>query len=214
MKFHTVLIDLDETLYPKANGVWGEISTRINEFIVDCLEVSMRDAIEIRQRYLNQYGTTLMGLSVDHNIDRYQYLEYVHDIPIDKYLRPAPNLRDMLNQITARKVIFTNASADHADRVLQHLEIQESIDQVIDIVALDFINKPQVDAYQKAIQLAEIHDPTRAIMVDDRLDNLLPARNLKFRTVLVADGIKSKQVDYQIASITDLVDAVPALASA
>lgn len=212
MKFHTVFIDLDETLYPKSNGVWGEISTRINEFIVDCLAVSLEEAIEIRQRYLSHYGTTLMGLSIDHQIDRHQYLKYVHDIQIDKYLRPNPSLKDMLNSISARKIIFTNASSDHANRVLQHLGIQDSIDQVIDIVALDFINKPQIEAYKQALRLAEIDDPGRSLMVDDRIENLLPARELKMKTVLVADGIETNRADYQIRTITDLVDAVPELA--
>lgn len=213
MKFETVFIDLDETLYPKSNGVWNEISTRINEFIVDRLRVSPDEAIKIRQRYLAKYGTTLMGLSVDHKVDRYQYLDYVHNIPLEKYLRPDPILGDMLQKISAKKVIFTNASADHANRILQLLEIGDQIDQVIDIVALEFINKPQPEAYLKALDLAGIDVPEKSMMVDDRVENLLPARDLGIKTVLVSDEDRSKETDYQIETITDLVETIPELAA-
>lgn len=212
-KYHSVLFDLDETLYPKANGVWSAISSKINEFIVDCLNVSLGEAVEIRHKYLTHHGTTLMGLQVDHDINPHDYLEFVHNIPVEKYLVTDPNLCRMMEKISAKKIIFTNASADHAHRILQHLEIEELIDQVIDIIALDFINKPHPDAYQRALFLGGISKPESCVMVDDRIENLLPAQELRMTTVLVGKEELEGRIDYTISSITDLLDVVPELAN-
>ena len=211
--YHSVFIDLDETLYPKSNGVWKSISTRINKFIVDSLQVSLEQAVGIRRRYLARYGTTLMGLRVDYDIDPYEYLDFVHNIPLEDFLLPDPDLRKMLEKISATKIIFTNASTAHASRILQHLEIEKLFDQIIDIVALDFHNKPQPESYRRAITLAGISDPIRCVMVDDREENLLPANKLHMTTVLVGSDGASDQIDYTLSSISDLLDVVPELAS-
>ena len=95
-----------------------------------------------------------MGLRVDYDIDPYEYLDFVHNIPLEDFLLPDPDLRKMLEKISATKIIFTNASTAHASRILQHLEIEKLFDQIIDIVALDFHNKPQPESYRRAITLA------------------------------------------------------------
>jgi pyrimidine 5'-nucleotidase len=212
-RFHSVLIDLDETLYPKSNGVWSAISSRINDFIVGCLNVSHEDAIEIRQSYLTQYGTTLMGLQADHDINPHEYLEFVHNIPIERLLIPDTKLCRMLEKISARKIIFTNASIDHAHRIMRHLKIEKLIDQVIDIIALDFINKPHPDAYQRALDLAKISQPEFCVMVDDRIENLLPAQDLGMTTVLVGKNEPESRIDHTLRSVTDLLDVIQELAN-
>lgn len=212
-EYHSVLIDLDETLYPKSNGVWSAISSRINDFIVECLSVPIDEAMEIRQQYLTHYGTTLMGLRVNHSINPHDYLEYVHNIPVEEHLVPDRSLCSMLEKILAKKIIFTNASADHANRVLQHLEIENLIDQVIDIIALGFINKPHPDAYQRALFLGGIRNPESCVMLDDRIENLIPAYELKMTTVLVGNSEPAEKIDYSLCSITELLDFIPELAN-
>ena len=119
MKVHEVLfIDLDETLYSKTNGLWQSISNRINQFIIDRLQISSKDAQELREYYLENYGTTLNGLLIHHNIDPLDYLDYVHDIPIEEMIQPEPEIREVLKQLPSKKFVFTNASHQHANRVL------------------------------------------------------------------------------------------------
>ena len=119
----------------------------------------------------------------------------------------------MMERISAKKIIFTNASADHAYRIIQHLEIEDLIDQVIDIVALEFINKPHPSAYQRALHLGGIRHPESGVMVDDRIENLLPAHDLKMTTVLVGSEETVEKIDFSLPSITDLLDAIPDLAN-
>jgi putative hydrolase of the HAD superfamily len=211
-RFRSIFIDLDETLYPKSNGIWNLISKKINEFITHELKLPLDSAIQLRQQYLDSYGTTLMGLRENHDIDPHKYLKFVHDIPLDEYLGPNPILASMLSKITAKRIIFTNASAEHAQRIIRLLEIEDFIDQIVDIIALDFCNKPNPEAYKMAFELSGTSDPKTSLMVDDRIDNLHPAHDMQITTVLVGSDVVDEKIDYTVSSITDLINAVPDLA--
>jgi len=212
MKNYEVLfIDLDETLYPKNNGLWQSISDRINQFMVDQLQISMNDAQKLRKHYLDTYGTTLNGLLTHHDIDPLDYLDYVHDIPLEEMVQHEPELRVILKQLTARKFIFTNASNRHADRVLRHLDILDLFDGVIDIQSLGFVNKPRKEAYRKALLLSGNPDPKKCMFIDDRVVNLVPAKEMGITTVLVGGPIQDPAVDYVIDSLNDLLRKVPGL---
>jgi putative hydrolase of the HAD superfamily len=212
MQAYSVLFfDLDDTLYPSSNGLWEAIGQRINTFMTDRLSIPAREVIALRDNYLQSFGTTLNGLIENHHVDPQEYLDYVHDIPIESFLDPDPKLRAMLLELHQKKVIFTNASGDHARRVLRRLRVDELFDQVIDIIALEFSNKPKPAAYRKALGFASAADPHTCILVEDRIDNLLPAGALGMTTVLVGDRSSGNQADFQIQRITDLTRVVPGL---
>lgn len=211
-RFRSIFIDLDETLYPKSNGIWNLISKKINEFITRELNLPLESAIQLRQQYLARYGTTLVGLRENHDIDPYKYLNFVHDIPLEEFLGPNPVLASMLSKISAARIIFTNASAEHARRIIRLLDIEDFIDQIVDIIALDFYNKPNPEAYKKALELSGTSDPRACLMADDRIDNLHPAHDMQITTVLVGSDVVDEKIDYTVLSLTDLLNVVPDLA--
>jgi putative hydrolase of the HAD superfamily len=53
-----------------------------------------------------------------HSVDPDQYLEYVHNVPVDEILNPDAALTAFLNSIGLPMAIFTNGSSRHARRVL------------------------------------------------------------------------------------------------
>ncbi|NIM95727.1 MAG: pyrimidine 5'-nucleotidase [Anaerolineales bacterium] len=203
-KFEILFIDVDETLYPKSNGLWQAISDRINGYLVDRLDLPIEDAKIIRQEYLDLYGTTLEGLRQNYNVDPADYLEYVHDIPVEEMIQPDPAIRDTFLKLDLMCVIFTNASAQHAERILRHLNISDLITQIIDILALGFHNKPHPEAYERALTIVGDPDPGVCMLVDDRIRNLIPAKDLGMRTILVGDGAITPEVDYAIPTIKEL----------
>ena len=210
-KYEVLYFDLDETIYPKTNGLWQFISDRINQFLVHRLQITIQDAQELRTQYLDTYGTTLNGLLNHHNIDPIEYLDYVHDIPIEMIIQPDPELRTTLKQLPAKKYIFTNASIQHAHRVLRHMELLDHFDGVIDILALEFTNKPRKEAYEKALTLSGCPNPKKCMLIDDRVANLVPAKEMGITTVLVGGEIQDPAVDFMIGSLTDLLQEVPGL---
>jgi putative hydrolase of the HAD superfamily len=205
-----LFIDLDDTLYPADSGIWQAISDRINRYMVERVGLSRRQADANRTRYLESFGTSLTGLVREHRVSPTDYLQYVHDLPIDEYLSPVPALRTMLNSLPQSKLIFTNASQAHAQRVLRALDLTECFDAIIGIEALAMVNKPAMGAYAKALELAGDPVPERCALVDDRLANLEPAAELGMFTVWVGApaGKTPAFVERRIDSIVQLAAAI------
>lgn len=210
--YSTLFLDLDETLYPHSNGLWEKIGDRITRFMVTRLDMNEEDAQVLRAHYLSEYGTTLNGLRANHAVDPDDYMEYVHDVPIHDHIEPAPHLRQMLASIRIKKIIFTNAHDSHVKRVLNALDVSDLIDDIIDIYALNFINKPRPEAYAQALKIAHHPDPRTCILADDRSVNLLPAADLGMTTVLVGANESDAIISHHIEEITDLVRHIPELA--
>ncbi len=205
-----LIFDLDETLYPRNAGLMQEIGVRINRYLIDHLQLSEADAVLLRQRYFQQYGTALRGLIVERSdANPEDYLRFVHDIPLAKYIGPNPALNAMLRSIDLPKVIFTNATMEHAQKVLDILGISDCFSHLIDIRAIDFISKPDRRAYEKMLALIDAR-PDECILVEDSARNLLPAKALGLKTILV-DSSECDEVDYCVKDILGVKEAVTQL---
>jgi len=185
MQLTTIFIDLDGTLYSNDCGLWQAIRERISAYMRERMGFSAEEEVRLRSFYLQTYGTTLRGLQIHHHVDPEEYLAFVHDIPLDRYLHPDTVLHDLLESLPQSMWIFTNADSNHAWRVMKALGVQDCFTGIIDIWALDFVCKPQPEAYHKALALAGKPDPQRCILLDDALRNLAPAREIGFYTILV-----------------------------
>jgi putative hydrolase of the HAD superfamily len=208
MPYTTLLVDLDDTVYPPGNGMWEAIAARIDLYMQERLAIPAADIPRLRIELHAQYGTTLRGLAATRSIDTQEYLHFVHDLPVDKYLRPDPAVRQALQSIPLRKVIFTNADRAHAARVLKTLDLSDLFDAVIDINDIFPYCKPMPQAYR--IALARIAAaPESCIFLDDAPRNLTPARGLGFSTILVAPLAQADEPG-NLATIPDL-SALPSI---
>jgi putative hydrolase of the HAD superfamily len=200
-----VLFDLDDTLYASASGLWPAIGQRINLYLIERLGLGSDAVAGLRQRYMETFGTTLNGLRYDYGIDAEDYLAFVHDLPLEQYLEPSPALGDMLARLPLRKVVFTNADAPHARRVLARLGVAQQFESIIDVHALNFLSKPDPRAYERALALTG-EQPADCVFVDDAVRNLRPAHALGMATGLVSavGGTVPSGVDFQIDSILEL----------
>lgn len=198
-----VLFDLDNTLYPSDCGLWEAIGRRINLFMMDRLGINSAEVNLLRKRYLDSFGTTLNALRHYHGTDPEEFLAFVHDLPLGEYLRPDEALDGMLARLPVSKVIFTNADAAHARRVLMRLGILRHFDRIIDIYALEFVNKPDPRAYHKALEFLSAH-PSECLFADDSPANLVPAREMGMRTVLVGNSGPIGCADIRLGRITEI----------
>ena len=179
------LFDLDDTLYAAQSGLWTAIGNRIDQYLVEKLGLPADGVREQRRVWFDEYGTTLNGLRAERQVDPADYLAFVHDIPLEDYLQPSPALDAMLARLPVEKVIFTNADAPHALRVLNRLGVGHHFKTVIDIQALGFVNKPEPRAYQYVLDRLGATGP-ECFFVDDAPRNLQPARLLGMYTVLIS----------------------------
>lgn len=211
MQFSTLFFDLDDTLYPSSNGLWTALRNRMNDYMVELLDLPLDEIVALRQHYLEVYGTTLRGLQIHHQVDTDAYLEHVHNIPLGEYIHPDPALGRLIASLPQRRIIFTNADIHHAHRVLSILQLTDCFEQIIDIRALDFVCKPDPAAYQRALELAGMTNPAECIIFDDAPRNLLPAREQGWYTVLVGDTAPNPAAIHSITSLHDLPSAMPQL---
>jgi putative hydrolase of the HAD superfamily len=196
---HYLLFDLDDTLYTAQCGLWAAIGARIDRYMVERLGLAPETTAAQRKHYLETYGTTLNGLRREHEIDPHEFLQFVHDVPVTEFLAPSAKLDGMLARLPQTKVVFTNADAPHARRVLACLGIAHHFQQIIDIHTLEFANKPDQRAYQRALALLGAR-PEACLFVDDAVRNLRPAQALGMTTVLVrpGGGPLPEGVDFQV----------------
>jgi len=203
-----VLFDLDDTLYPRTAGIMGQIRVLILKYMEERLGLSGEEANTLRREYLQTYGTTMRGLQVHHHIDPEDYLDFVHDMPLDEYIAPNPALDEALAAIRQTKVIFTNASRGHAERVLEVLGVRRHFDRIVDVGDMDYLSKPEPSSYRRMCDLLG-RPPEACMLVEDNVRNLLPARELGMTTVLVGTEEEgAERVDYVIPRIEDIGELV------
>jgi pyrimidine 5'-nucleotidase len=211
MEYSTIFFDLDDTLYPSTNGLWGAIRERMNRYMEERLNLPPDEVFNLRRHYFLKYGTTLKGLQLHHNVDTDEFLAYVHDLPLKSFLKPDPALRKLIQSLPQKRWIFTNADAAHADRVLDILKLRDCFHGIIDVRANNFFCKPQLEAYHFALTHAGEPDPTRCVYLDDSPRNLAPAMQLGLYTVLVGTSKPDPMAHCAIQSIHDLPRQLPEL---
>jgi putative hydrolase of the HAD superfamily len=211
MPYTTLFFDLDDTLYPSSTGLWNAIRDRIVEYMHARIGIAWDEIPELRHRLLETYGSTLRGLQQFYPVDADDYLAFVHDVPLEQYLRPAPALRAMLTSIPQKRWVFTNADANHAQRVLAVLGLNDCFHGLIDLRALNFVCKPEMETYYRALSLAGESRADQAMLLDDSPRNLLPAKVIGFTTVLVGHETPDGLADFAIPSLINLRQDLPFL---
>jgi putative hydrolase of the HAD superfamily len=198
--FRFLIFDLDETLYPRQTGLMLEIGVRINRYLVENLHLPPDQANELRKRYYNQHGTALRGLVVERpDVDPEDYLHFVHDLPLTDYIGPNPALAEMLRSIPLTKVIFTNATVEHAQHVLNILGAADQFADIIDVRRVEYVSKPNAEAYERLLKILQARGD-ECILIEDAARNLLPGKGLGMTTILV-DSDDCAEVDYCVPDI-------------
>ena len=199
--------DLDNTLYPLGNGLWQAIDARIQHFVAERLGLPPDEAKRVQKKYWRQYGTTLAGLMAEHHVQPGPYLAYVHDFDVTPFIKPNLGLQKLLAALPQRKLIFTNASAQHAHNVLRALDVADFFEYVIGVEEVGYCPKPDKRAYERCAALTGV-DPHRSMFIDDMPENLAPAREMGMATVLVGrqKGAANGLADYHLQRIEELAD--------
>lgn len=208
-----LIFDLDNTLYPPSRGVVERVDDRINRFMIERLGMPLDVAATLRARYRDAYGTTLNGLMRHHAVEPDDYLAAVHEVAVEELLTPDAELHSMLSLLPHQKIVFTNGSAAHADRVLACLAVREHFDDVFSLERVSYVPKPERAAFEAVLATLEV-GAASCLFLDDRSDNLATAHALGMRTVLVGERSGPESwLDGAIASVLELPALLAALES-
>jgi putative hydrolase of the HAD superfamily len=199
MRLTTLLLDLDNTLYPADNGLLLRVDARINDYIAEWLSLSGEEARALRRRYVETYGTTLQGLRAEHALDVEAFLAYAHDhVPLEEHLVIDTELDAALARIELEKVVFTNAPRRWARRVLEFLQLTGHFRDVCDLEFMDYQSKPLPEAFHRVLKHLD-RQAQECLLVDDTPRNLAAARELGIRTILIGEA--QERPDYADAVV-------------
>jgi len=184
VKYSTIFFDLDDTLYPASTGLWHAIKERMNLYMRDHMGFDPAKIPQVREKYYLQYGTTLRGLQANHEIDVQDFLAFVHDLPLGDFIQPNRALCEVIGSLGTRNLIFTNADAAHARRVLKALELDECFEDIVDVNAVAPYCKPMPESFGIAMHAAGESDPGHCVMIDDLPRTTKAAREAGWYSIL------------------------------
>ena len=214
-KIHTWIFDLDNTLYSADSGIFQQVHILMGDFVSQHLNIELQEAKVLQKKYYKQHGTTLRGMMDNHGVDPDHFLSEVHKLDYS-IVAPDKNLNQQLEKLEGRKIIYTNANRQHADDVLERLDLTHMFKEIFDIKNANYIPKPEITPYQQIIKKFDI-DTSSAVMFDDIAKNLVPAKNVGFTSVWVDVGYEnfsddiasSKQyLDYETKDISNFLNQV------
>ncbi|MEI9901362.1 MAG: pyrimidine 5'-nucleotidase [Hyphomicrobium sp.] len=200
------IFDLDNTLYPSACNLFAEVDRRMGAFIARLLDVPLEHARYLQKSYYHDYGTTLTGLIKLHKIDPHAFLDYVHDIDLAP-VSEAPQLAAALAALPGRRIIYTNGSRHHAERVAGKLGVLHLMEDICDIAACEFIAKPSPEAFRRMTSLHGVK-PAEAAMFEDMPHNLEAPHALGMTTVLVHSEYMDHPAQAQMRKWTALPEHI------
>lgn len=178
------VFDLDNTLYPPSMRLFDQIEVRMTNWVMNHLGLARDEADRLRQHYWETHGTTLAGLMRENGVDPMGYLADVHDIDFAP-LHPDPLLATYLAALPGRRIVFTNADAPYAHKVLQARGLTGLFDAVYGVEHAGFRPKPEAAAFETVFAMDGL-DPTRAVMFEDDPRNLQVPHDMGLRTVHIA----------------------------
>ncbi|GJU31130.1 suppressor of disruption of TFIIS-like protein isoform X2 [Tanacetum coccineum] len=218
-------VNLDDTLYSSNIGFGDATKRNIDDFLVEKCGFEPRKASALRVQLFKTYGSTLAGLrALGYNVDADDYHSIVHGRLPYHLIKPDPQLRNLLLTISQPKIIFTNSDRTHAMKALNLLGIQDCFEQIICFETMNpnlfnsksssspqefpVVLKPSLEAINIAIDVVEV-DPSRTLFLDDNARNIAAGKAVGFRTVLVGKATKTKEADYALEKIHNLMKVVP-----
>ena len=207
------VFDLDNCLYPASAGLFDLIDQRMTAYIERLLDCGTAEATRVQKAHFHQHGTTLAGLMKEHAIDPHEFLADVHDVPLER-IDANPRLARALAALPGRKLIFTNGDAPYARRVLERIGIGSHFEGLHDIHANTYRPKPDPHGYALLCERFGI-DPAHALLADDMIQNLRPAKALGMTTVWVDNGsergnhsFEQGVADHVISDVADWLEMI------
>lgn len=189
------IFDLDNTLYPPSARLFDQIEAKMEAYIIRELGIPPEDANDLRADFWHNHGTTLAGLMEVYGIDPDPFLDEVHDIDLSA-LAPDPDLAQAISALPGQRVIYTNGSIGHGERVSRARGLRQCFDAVYGIEDAHYIPKPHEAAYAHILARTGI-DPVAAVMVEDDPRNLEIPKRLGMTTILVGPRIDAPHIDFQ-----------------
>ena len=154
--------------------LFGQVSSRMTDFISLKLGIEKNKAKEIQQEYFYKYDTSLNGLMKNYPnlINGEEFLKYVHDINYD-CLKKDTELREELLKLNVKTYCATNGSREHAINCMKKIGIDDLFEgKIMDIVDFNFKPKPNPESLNLMCKKFQIPANEETVYIEDIAKNL------------------------------------------
>ena len=154
--------------------LFGQVSSRMTDFISLKLGIEKTKAKEIQQEYFYKYDTSLNGLLKNYPdlINVTEFLKYVHNINYD-CLNKDIELREELLKLDLKIYCATNGSKEHAINCMKKIGIDDLFEgKIMDIVDFKFIPKPNAESLKLMCDKFQIPTNEETAYIEDIAKNL------------------------------------------
>lgn len=128
------LFDLDNTLHDASHAIFPAINQLMTAYVARVLGCDEATASEVRVKYWQRYGATLLGMIRHHDVDPADFLRAAHDFPeLAEMVRVRSGLVGHLRRLPGRKILVTNAPEQYARAVMKVAGIQQCFERVVEI---------------------------------------------------------------------------------
>jgi putative hydrolase of the HAD superfamily len=198
------IFDLDNTLYSSKTKIFDQIDERMKLFISKKLNISFEKAFTLQKKFYKEYGTTLYGLMKHYNFQPKEFLNFVHDVNLDKITKNK-NLFENIKNLPGEKIIYTNGDENYARRVLKKLGIHKLFSYILDIERSNYIPKPIIDPLISFLEEKRIN-LNNCVYFEDLQKNLENAHKYGITTIHIKekdfDNIKIESfIDFRFSSL-------------
>ena len=175
-KVKYLILDMDGCVYkPKyLKTLFGQVSSRMTDFISLKLDIDKIKAKEIQADYFYKYDTSLNGLMKNYPkiINPEEFLSYVHNINYD-CLEKDTELREELLKLDVKAYCATNGSKEHAINCMRRIGIDDLFEgKIMDIVDFNFKPKPNPESLRLMCEEYQIPQNEETVYVEDICKNL------------------------------------------
>ena len=199
------IFDLDDTLHNASAHIFPVMNQAMTQYIMSALDLDETSAHKMRHHYWRIYGATLKGLMRHHGTNPHHFLLETHrflDLP--ERVIQVKRLRHMLESLSGRKLVFTNAPRDYALRVLEIMGIADCFELIFSVESTKFHAKPSVRGFQMLLKTIQAK-ASDCIMLEDNLAALMTAKRLGMKTIWITKQLqKPNFVDYRLSGVLAL----------
>ena len=214
-----ILFDCDDCLYFDGWQLANKLTAKIEEWCTSKKNLPPGEAYQLYKKH----GTALKGLLAEGLMENSEdeidgYLRDVHDVPVAEHLSNDHELRELLLGIdpSIPKYIFTASVRHHAERCLKALGIEDLFVDIIDVKSCNLATKHSTEAFQAALNIANVEDPETVLFFDDSIKNIRVARSMGIRSFLVGrvgrdsgKVITTEDAEHELDRIHDFPRVVP-----
>lgn len=217
-----VLFDRDDTLTVTDPGVYRAAG----EWIAGRYGVEAREAGRGLAAHWQQHSDRWWGLRSEADEDAF-WDEYGHGLterlglpteaapellgafPYERYLRPVPQAREVLQTLRARglKVGVLSNTLPSIGRTLEAVDLADLVDTALATCSLG-VHKPEHRAFELAAQAMEL-PPEAILFVDDRPENVSAAREVGMAALQIDLTGQTPGVLHSLPEVLDWLDGAP-----